>query len=779
VHVLIGLLALLVWLGTMPGPARAETATPSATASLAPPVPLASASLEQLLSPPEPVVPRPRTLTLLHVNDTFGCFLPIRVDPYTSQERETGGAVRLAAMVARERAAGGPTLFLCAGNALGPRPHAAIHRGRDVVAFMNRLGVDAWLPCGYDFSYGVDTLLDRISEASASAVLTNVRWSGNGLPIARPYATFERGGVKVAVLGLVDPAGVGLVNFADRARIAFDPPLEAAERWVPIIRHQASPDVIVALTHLTLDQEMPLLSRHSGIDLVVGGFVSTNPSAIAIHQVIGSETKRALHAGAFGTALGKARLTLEPNPQGVYRLARLEPDWLRLDDETLPLKQAIRGAPAIASDLSALIARDAAEWTRDHGDLANLSNHLAPGGARRVVAEIMRLRAHAEVAVVPRSFFHDEEVYGPVSSAKSLYYALPWEDALSVVNVPGDRLETLFNRLESLPGSGLFAGLERLDGTLRVNDRPLDPKAHYSVAVPYPATLGLHLGFEALTGMKATLFTVSVRRAVVQYLQEQARLGRAVSSQDFPDYSQIPFWKSNLQLTTDMSRNAVDTAGGKYPDLTWNSDKSGMSWGGDVVYQLGTAWGTNELDDSLELAYHSDQLATGQSQTTTDKIQFIGDYRSRLWSQLVKPFATLTLTTRFINDPASPPFFLGQITTGFSHQLPIGLELREGAEYRHHLFDRTQPDKTGGTMEVIVRQALGWFKLSTDLKLFATPHLSADGLLIDDQTIVSLPLTDVTSLTYQLDLYRNTLFPDWANRHLMGLTIKLAQPWLY
>ena len=82
-------------------------------------------------------------------------------------------------------------------------------------------------------------------------------------------------------------------------------------------------------------------------------------------------------------------------------------------------------------------------------------------------------------------------------------------------------------------------------------------------------------------------------------------------------------------------------------------------------------------------------------------------------------------------------------------------------------------------MEVIVRQALGWFKLSTDLKLFATPHLSADGLLIDDQTIVSLPLTDVTSLTYQLDLYRNTLFPDWANRHLMGLTIKLAQPWLY
>ncbi|HEY9897874.1 MAG TPA: hypothetical protein V6D00_01720 [Pantanalinema sp.] len=775
---LIGALFLGVLLGA---PALAQTS--DATASLplaqavslaAPIVPVASQSIEELMALSEVVVPRPRTLTILHTNDSYGLFEPVRLDPYRARPTIAGGLSRAAALIGSERDRAGATLLMSAGNVLGPSALAASTKGRSVIEAMNRAGYDAWLPANHDFSFGLDSLMDRVRESSASAVVTNVRWAKSKEPLAKPYAVFEKGGVRVAVIGLLDGGLAQYVDLKDTPRIEVVPPLEAVARWVPFIRKEATPDLVVALTHLSLDQEMPLLTRDSGVDLVIGGFNSSNPNAIAVHEVVGIDGKRALHAGAFGTAVGKARLTFEPGPQGDYRLSRIEPDMLRLDeDRPHPLGGAIAGVVAAAKKDSS----DA--WARAHGGLARLADRTTSDEAKALIPEIMRLSARAEVAVLPRSFFHDERVYGPITTTKSLYYAMPWEDALTVAEVKGSVLVTLYD--QAIAGArphALAAGIAKVGDVLQVNGRPVEPKSTYSLAVPLPAIQGKSQGLETLGGIKARTLRTSVREAMVAYFAEEGRLGRPVARAGFPDHYLIPFWKSSLQLSTDLQRRAVDPAGTRYPDLTWKGDKSGMSWGGDLGYEVGTTWAANELDNTLKLSYHSDQLSDGKSQTSSDKIQFVSDYRTQAFSALTKPYATLTLNTRFVNDK-DPRYFLGQLGTGLSHQFPLGLEVRAGIEYRHHFFDRTQPDRTGATSGILFKQTLWGVSLSTDLKLFATGNVAGDGLLVDDESVVSLPLTETTALSYKFNAYRNTLFPDWATRHVIGLVFKFNQPWLF
>lgn len=774
------LLALLALAGVgLAGTARAEEPVlPEAIATASSPVatvsiPTASESLEALMAPVE--LPRPRSLTILHANDLGGRLDPLSKDPlHLNRPGEVGGLLRAGAWLDAERARGGAVLVLSAGNMLGPDMRAASTQGRSVVAAMNRLGFDAWLPSLYDFGYGLEALQERSREASAAVVLSNVSWT-EGAAFARPYAVFERGGLRIAVLGLVQPGIRDYLDRVDRARITVEPPLAAVQRLVPLIRREASPDLVVALTHLSLDEEMPLLSKESGLDLVIGGFVSTDTTTTAVHEVVGLDGKRALHAGTFGTALGKVRLTCEPTPGGSYRVGRIEPDVVRLDDEHAPRHTWPEDLKALLDTFRADEARD---WHRTHGDLAWLASGLDAAQTRTLVAEIMRARAGAEVGVVPRSFFRPEAFYGPVASAKSLYYAMPWEDALAVTQVRGEALAALYKKAQgSASPVAYLAGLSMREGQVLVNGRELDPGDRYLVATTAPAAAAQIAGLEALAGTEVRSLPVSVRRAVLQHFREAARTGRTVGPASFPDYYLKPFWKSSVQFTTDLTSRAVDTAGKRYPDLAWRTDKSGMSWGGDLVYQFGTAWGAHQLDDTFNLSYHSDQLAEGKSQTSSDKIQFIADYRADIQSSLARPFATLTLTTRFLNDPP-PPFFLAQVGAGVSHQLGP-LELREGVEYRHHLFDLTQKDRTGGTLAAGYKGSLGGFQLSSSVKLFATPQLDVDGLLIDSESKVALPLSDSTALTYQVYAYRNTLYPEWAMRHLVGLTLKAQQPWIF
>lgn len=758
-----------------PGPQLIEPASGSSVLSWA-----GSPSLE-----PEPLesdlVPKPKSVLILHTNDTYGIFEPVTIDPYSALPRTIGGLPRQAVAIAEARETGIPTLLLSAGNILGPGATSAHTKGKTIIEALNRMGYDAWLPSNHDFSYGIAALKTRILEAKFKVVLSNVVEKKTGQPLASPYALFMRDGIKIAVIGLTDARSRDYLSVDEADRLEFQPPMQAASRWVKTLRETEQPDLIVALTHLSLDQEMPLLASESGIDLVVGGFNSTDPKDIAVHQVAGIDGKRALHAGGFGTMLGKARLTLDQSPGGRYRIARVEPDLLRLEEDHIPAWSLTRKAAEIVT-LTFDARRNISEaWQRENGKAAELEGLLTANEAMQTVANVMRETARSEASLIYRSYFHDGGAFGEVSTAKSLYYLMPWEDPLVVIQVQGSLLTSLAELTAGARPKLFSAGLAMTSDGARLNGRPIDANAYYLVTVPLPAAQGKVPFLSGLLTEDIRRAPITVRQSVLQYLRKLGGLGLKLSPRSFPDYAHIPFWRSTLILNMDMTRRAVDQVNGKYPDLSWKGDRSGFAYGGDMDLKLGAAWNIHELKNGLAVSYRTDQLADGKTQVSSDRIQVSTDYQADvLWGVATKPFVNLTMTSRFVQDK-SPRFLLGQLGGGLSHDLTAwGLTLREGVEHRRHFLDREQqPDRTGATFGLQWKRDFGWFSLREDLKLFSTLDLSKDGLLTDSEAELVIPLTKITAISYKVNLYRNSLFPDWATRHLLGLSFRFNQPWVF
>lgn len=786
-HTLIGTCMLLASLAFGSGAVAAELtdpASPSAEASAS--MPIASQASASLALTPEDeplgtvLVPRHKSVLILHTNDTYGIFEPVTVDPYSALPKTIGGLPRQAVAIVEAREDGNPTLLLSAGNILGPGATSAHTQGKTIVEALNRMGYDAWLPSNHDFSYGIAALKARIQEAKFPVVLANVLEKKTGKPLAKPYAIFERDGIKIAVLGLTDARSRDYLSVDEADLLTFQSPGEAAARWVKIIQEQDQADLIVALTHLSLDQEMPLLSADSGIDLVVGGFNSTDPKDIAVHQVAGIDGKRALHAGGFGTMLGKARLTLDQGPSGRYRIARIEPDLLRLDDERIPAWHLMTKAPEIVT-LTFDARRNISEaWKRDNGKAAEIDGQVSANDAMQIVANIMRGTARSEASLIPRSHFHDGGAFGEVTSSRSLYYLMPWEDPLVSIHVKGSVLTAIAPQTRGSRPKLFSAGLSMVGDEARLNGRPIKSDSYYLVAVPLPVAQGKVSGLADLLNEEMRRYPVTVRQSVLNFLKLQGALGKKVSLKSFPDFSQIPFWRSTLVLNMDMTRRAVEKAGDKYPDLSWKGDRSGFAYGGDMDFKLGAAWGVHDVKHGLALSYRTDQLADGKTQISSDRIQFSSDYQADVLFWATKPFVNLTMTTRFVQDK-SPKYFLGQLGGGLSQDLSWwGLTIREGIEHRRHFLDRDQqPDRTGATLGLVWKRDFGHFALREDFKLFSTLDLPKDGVLIDSEAELVIPLTKVTAISYKVNLYKNTLFPDLAHRQLLGLSFRFNQPWVF
>ncbi len=801
-HVLIGTCLLLATLAFAPPAAASTPATPSADASASLPaaIPASASSAVTLASPsteapeaspsldvspePEPLgtvlVPKPKSVLVLHTNDTFGILEPVTVDPYSALPKTIGGLPRQAVAIVEAREAGIPTLVLSAGNILGPGATSAHTQGKAIVEALNRMGYDAWLPSNHDFSYGIAALKARIQEAKFPVVLANVLEKKTGKPLAKPYAIFERDGLRIAVLGLTDTRSRDYLNVDEADHLIFQNPGEAATKWVKIIQEQDQADLIIALTHLSLDQEMPLLSADSGIDMVVGGFNSTDPKDIAVHQVAGIDGKRALHAGGYGTMLGKARLTLDQSPGGRYRIARIEPDLLRLEEDLIPAWSLMTKAPEIVT-LTFDARRNVSEaWKRDNGKAAELEGPLSANEAMQMVANIMRGTARSEASLIPRSHFHDGGAFGEVASARALYYLMPWEDPLVSIQVKGSVLTTLASQTKGTRPKLFSAGLSMVGDEARLNGRPIKSDNFYLVAVPLPVAQGKVAGLTDLLNEEMRRYPFTVRQSVLNFLRVQGALGKKVSLRSFPDFTQIPFWRSTLVLNMDMTRRAVEKAGDKYPDLSWKGDRSGFAYGGDMDFKLGATWGIHDVKHGLALSYRTDQLADGNTQISSDRIQFSSDYQADVLLAATRPFVNLTMTTRFVQDK-SPKYFLGQLGGGLSHDLSwMGLTIREGIEHRRHFLDRDQqPDRTGATLGLLWKRDFGYFSLREDLKLFSTLDFEKDGLLTDSEFELVIPLTKITAISYKVNLYKNTRYPDWANRHLLGLSFRFNQPWVF
>lgn len=112
----------------------------------------------------------------------------------------------------------------------------------------NYMGYDAISVGNHDFEAG-HSVYDRIKgEYNASLLAANAINIESGEPYFEPYIILKKGGIKIAVLGLVTPGVPGWIPEILYRGIEFEDMVESAAKWMPEIQAQ-NPDLIIGLFH--------------------------------------------------------------------------------------------------------------------------------------------------------------------------------------------------------------------------------------------------------------------------------------------------------------------------------------------------------------------------------------------------------------------------------------------------------------------------------------------------------------------------------------------------
>src|SRR5690349_19664313 len=202
-------------------------------------------------APAPPAVPRPDStmLRVLAINDFHGALEP-QVWPW-SGGRQVGGAAALKPWLdSLARACFCTSVRLDGGDEMQGTPVSNFNYGRPAIAALNALGIDAAAIGNHEFDWSVDTLRARMADAHYRFLAANITdTTGLARPDwAVPFTVIERGGTRIAVIGLALPETPETTTPKNVRGLAFRDPVAAVKRILPQAR--AAADYVIVVAHI-------------------------------------------------------------------------------------------------------------------------------------------------------------------------------------------------------------------------------------------------------------------------------------------------------------------------------------------------------------------------------------------------------------------------------------------------------------------------------------------------------------------------------------------------
>lgn len=234
------------------------------------------------------------SFTIIHMNDTHSHLLA-GSDEF--KNREFGGAARWKTIIDEIRGDRKDVLTLHGGDFVTGSGGEYLTfeqidydrfplygwRGKTDVQLLDLLGFDAITLGNHEFDYGLSWLFSILKDAKFSTLAANL--SLNPVPQTKEfkklsplkdYEIFTRGGVKIAVIGLVTN------DYLKSLQVKVQSAEETLKTLVPRVRKKA--DIVVVLSHLGYDRDIEVARAVDGIDVIVGGHSHTRLSTYTVEN---------------------------------------------------------------------------------------------------------------------------------------------------------------------------------------------------------------------------------------------------------------------------------------------------------------------------------------------------------------------------------------------------------------------------------------------------------------------------------------------------------------
>jgi 2',3'-cyclic-nucleotide 2'-phosphodiesterase (5'-nucleotidase family) len=459
-----------------------------------------------------PIFAQPKQITILHTNDMHASFLPHEAYWLRSTRKPmVGGFNELAFAVDSIRKIRTTSLVFDAGDLMTGNPISdRIYKGAEggaLVEMLNLIGYEGWTPGNHDFDISYANLLKLVAIARFPVVQCNLTDEQSGNPIThKEYAIIEKNGIKVGIFGVMSSEYYGLVNKNSSKGVKLMPTIKIARRLIEMLRPQV--DLVVAITHVGVDEDSLIAINVKGLDVIIGGHSHTRlKQPKYINGVVIAQT------GSNCENLGVLDLTVENHAVTKWS-GELHQLWYHPDRKTVVTALVDSFKTEIDKEYSQVIGT----WTVETN---------AEGSDRRLgyfLCEAQREAAGADLGFMNNGGIRKRFAAGPITK-QDLFEVLPFRNILVSFKLTGKQVrEIVLQNIRERSGfqlSGVDCEWKRnADGTIEfvkllVNGKPVENQSTYTGAASdyMMGEAKRYLGIDTpeLTYMDVTVFNATER----------------------------------------------------------------------------------------------------------------------------------------------------------------------------------------------------------------------------------------------------------------------------
>lgn len=223
-------------------------------------------------------------VTLLHLNDVY------EIAPV--ENGQFGGMARVATIRKELKQENPNTFTFLAGDFISPSAiGTSTYQGKRIngaqmIAAMNSAGIDYVTFGNHEFDLGYEALQQRLNESAFTWISSNVHYTpsqeGEVKPFCKTVQGTEQPLPEYVILRAKNATGVEFcigvfaltIGSNTPPYVMWSNPFETARRMYDVLQAQA--DIVIALTHLSLEEDRTLAAMLPGVRMILGGHEHTN-----------------------------------------------------------------------------------------------------------------------------------------------------------------------------------------------------------------------------------------------------------------------------------------------------------------------------------------------------------------------------------------------------------------------------------------------------------------------------------------------------------------------
>lgn len=388
---------------------------------------------------------------------------------------------------------------------------STVFKGKHMAEVVSAFGTKVAVVGNHDFDLGLDQLIKLAGIMPGTTwLLSNVfdKRSGAILGGFKDRHVVVHDGVRLGFIGLVETEWIATLSM-DTSFVEAQDPIATGTALAAKLREEDNVDVVIALTHSRMPNDVFLARDSKGIDLILGGHD---------HEVY-HEFVNGIHVAKSGTEFRNGSLvtiTIDPSlPKP------------KIDYELIPVTSEIPEDPAILEIVKHYTAemeekmKKPIGWVAHDMDARASNVRLNESDIGNLLVDIMRNEVESDFAILNSGTIRTDAIIPQgYFTMKDLFNLLPFEDLTCKTEITGVKLwKAMENGVSQWPKhEGRFPQVSGFSFTfnpnlapgsrvveITVNGKPIELEKTYTLACkPYISIDGKD-GYDCFVGSKVLL----------------------------------------------------------------------------------------------------------------------------------------------------------------------------------------------------------------------------------------------------------------------------------